>query len=542
MRTLKYKYYISATLVSLMLSGTSCIGDLDTVPLSPTEQTSDNVFGNEEITYVESLAKIYAGMAIGGNKGGDSDQDVAGIDGGSQASFLRVLWNMQELPTDMAHCAWSDPGIPVFNPDSWGADSPWNKGSDYRLFYQINLSNAFLRETTDEKLAERRCDAALVDKMKEYRAEARFLRALNYWYLLDLYRNVPLVTEDSAIGEKVLPSQVTPQELYDFIETELTECVDDMLDPIVGYSQQYGHANKAAAWSLLSRLYLNAKVYIGQEKYTECIDACKKVIASGYTLDPEYKAIFCADNDHSVEMIFPVRYEGDQTMTWGGMTAFINWGAADLKDEVNGKDAWQGVRAKSSLLRLFEKENASEKDMRKSMLHTELTTNIEIVNQTEFLNNGIPVAKYYNKYKDGTLPPSKEAYTDFPLFRLGEIYLNYAEAVLRGGTGGSRTTALGYVNDLRKRAYDQDAAATVSDSDLTLDLLLDERGREFFFEAQRRTDLIRFDVFTGDSYLWPWKGGAAEGISVGDYLKIYPLPSDEIGSNTNLVQNPGYQK
>lgn len=176
------------------------------------------------------------------------------------------------------------------------------------------------------------------------------------------------------------------------------------------------------------------------------------------------------------------------------------------------------------------------------MLHTELTTNIEIVNQTEFLNNGIPVAKYYNKYKDGTLPPSKEAYTDFPLFRLGEIYLNYAEAVLRGGTGGSRTTALGYVNDLRKRAYNQDAAATVSDSDLTLDLLLDERGREFFFEAQRRTDLIRFDVFTGDSYLWPWKGGAAEGISVGDYLKIYPLPSDEIGSNTNLVQNPGYQK
>ena len=123
---------------------------------------------------------------------------------------------------------------------------------------------------------------------------------MNYWYLLDLYRNVPLVTEDSAIGEKVLPSQVTPQELYDFIETELTECVDDMLDPVVGYSQQYGHANKAAAWSLLSRLYLNAKVYIGQEKYTECIDACKKVIASGYTLDPEYKAIFCADNDHSI--------------------------------------------------------------------------------------------------------------------------------------------------------------------------------------------------------------------------------------------------
>lgn len=542
MRTFKYKYYISAALVSLMLAGTSCVGDLDTMPLSPTEQTSDNVFGSEEITYLESLAKIYAGMAIGGNKGGDADQDVAGIDGGSQASFLRVLWNMQELPSDMAHCAWNDPGIPGFNQVSWGADSPWIKGSYYRLFYQINLSNAFLRETTESKLVERGCDASLIAKMKEYRAEARFLRALNYWYLLDLYRNVPLVTEESAIGEKVLPSQVSPEDLYTFIETELTECVNDMPKSIVGFSQQYGHANQAAAWSLLSRLYLNAEVYIGKAKYTECIDACKKVIAVGYELDPEYKAVFCADNDHSVEMIFPVRYEGDQTMTWGGMTAFICWGASDLKDEVNGKDAWQGVRAKSSLLKLFEKEKLSDKDLRKSMLHTDLTTNIEIVKQEEFKNNGIPVAKYYNKYKDGTLPPSKEAYTDFPLFRFAEIYLNYAEAVLRGGITGDRPTALRYINDLRKRAYNQDTAGEIRDSDFNLDQLLDERGREFFFEAQRRTDLIRFNKFTGDSYLWPWKGGVAEGTSVEDYLKLYPLPSDEIGSNTNLVQNPGYTK
>lgn len=542
MKTLKYKYYFSAALVSLMLAGTSCIGDLDTVPLSPTEQTSDNVFSNTELPYIQSLAKIYAGMAIGGNKGGDSDQDVAGIDGGSQASFLRVLWNMQELPTDMAHCAWNDPGIPGFNQVSWGADSPWIKGSYYRLYYQINLSNAFLRETTDDKLTARGCDATLIAKIKEYRAEARFLRALNYWYLLDLYRNVPLVTEESPVGEKVLPKQVTPQELFTFIETELVECVGDMPNPVVGFSAQYGHANKAAAWSLQSRLYLNAKVYVGQEKYTECIDACKKVIASGYALEPTYKEMFFADNDHSNEMIFAVRYEGDQTMTWGGMTAFLCWGPADAKDEVNAKDAWQGVRAKSSLLALFSKENASDKDTRKTMLRTDLTTNIEIVDQGMFKNNGIPIVKYYNKYKDGTLPPSKEAYTDFPLMRLAEIYLNYAEAVLRGGQGGDRATALGYVNEVRERAYNNDAAGVLKDSDLNLDVLSDERGREFFFEAQRRTDLIRFDKFTGNSYLWPWKGGVAAGTSVGDYLKIYPLPSDEIGSNTNLNQNPGYGK
>lgn len=542
MKTFNSKYYIAAALLSWVMAGTSCIGDLDTEPLSPTEQTSDNVFGKAEITYIESLAKIYAGMAIGGNAGGDSDQDVAGIDGGSMASFLRVLWNMQELPTDIAHVAWSDPGLPGFNMVSWGADSPWIKGSYYRLYYQINLSNAFLRETTQDKLVARGCSNELIAKIQQYRGEARFLRAMNYWYLLDLYRNVPLVTEASPVGEKVLPSQVSPSELFAFIEKELTECVNDMVDPVVGFSEQYGHANKAAAWGILSRLYLNAKVYINQDKYTECISVCNKVFGVGYELESNYIDMFKADNDHSKEMILPVRYEGDQTMTWGGMTAFLCWGSADLKKEVNAKDAWQGVRAKSSLLRVFEKENSSNVDTRKAMLHTDLTTNIEIVNQTEFKNNGIPVAKYYNVNKDGSLPPSVEAWVDFPLLRLGEIYLNYAEAVLRGGQGGSRTIAMQYVNDLRKRAYSDKNVATIGDSDFNLDFLLDERCRELFYEAQRRTDLIRFDKFVGGSYLWPWKGGVAEGTSIADYWKLYPLPSDEIGSNTKLVQNPGYEK
>lgn len=541
MKTNKYINYISVALICVLLGGTSCVGDLDTTPLSPTEETSDNVFGDTELAYIESLAKIYAGMAIGGNASGDSDQDVAGIDGGSQASFLRVLWNMQELPTDMAHCAWSDPGIPGFNRVSWGADSPWIKGSYYRLYYQVNLANAFLRETTDDKLNGRGCSDELKAKINEYRAEARFLRALNYTYLLDLYRNVPLVTEESPVGEKVLPSQVTAKELFDFIEKELLDIEDGIRKAKVGYSQEYGHATDAAAWSLLSRLYLNAKVYTGEDKYTECITYSKKVIDAGFMLETEYIDMFKADNHLSKEMIFPVRYEGDQTMTWGGMTAFLCWGSADLKDEVNAKDAWQGVRGKSSLLKLFERETASNNDTRKAMLHTDLTNNIEIVTESEFKDNGIPVAKYYNVNKNGSLPPSKEAYVDFPLFRLGEIYLNYAEAVLRGGQGGDKATAMGYVNELRKRAYSGDASAVIGEHSFTLDFILDERGREFFFEAQRRTDLIRFDKFTGNAYLWPWKGGAAAGTSVEDYLKIYPLPSDEIGSNTNLVQNNGYK-
>jgi hypothetical protein len=166
---------------------------------------------------------------------------------------------------------------------------------------------------------------------------------------------------------------------------------------------------------------------------------------------------------------------------------------------------------------------------------------VEIVDPSLFTNNGIPVVKYYNRNSDGTLPPSNIAYTDFPLFRLGEIYLNYAEAVLRGGAGGDENIALQLVNQLRKRSYSDDNAAAITAGELTLDYILDERGREFFYEGQRRTDLVRFGKFAGSSYLWPWKGNVPEGRSVADYFNVYPIPADDMGANINLVQNTGYE-
>ncbi len=539
MKTMKFTYLLSAALLGAMLGMSSCVGDLDTIPLDKDELVSDVVFGKDQAAYDESLAKLYAGFVIGGNAGGDSEQDVVGIDGGSQASFLRVLFNMQDLSSDIAHCCWNDPGIPDFNHISWSASSPWIKGSYYRLYYQINVANAFLRETTEDKLDARGCDAALKAIVKTYRGEARFLRAMCYEYALDLYRNVPFVDESSPIGS-VPPQQIMANDLFTWIETELLDCVNDMADPTVGFSSSYGHAHKAAAWALLSRMYLNAEVYTGTKKFTECVTYSKKVIDAGYQLEGAYIDMFKADNHNSKEMIFPLRYEGDQTMTWGGMTALLCWGSAETKNEVNAKDAWQGYRAKSSLIKIFDKEDASDKDARRAMIRSEFTTNAEITNEGTFLNNGTPVAKYYNVNKDGTLPASKEAYVDFPLFRLGEIYLNYAEAVLRGGTGGDKTTALNYVNDLRKRSYSDKTAAPISDSQLTLDFMCDERARELFYEAQRRTDLIRFDKFTSAAYVWPWKGGVANGKAVEGFYKVYPIPSDDIGSNLNLKQNEGY--
>jgi hypothetical protein len=128
--------------------------------------------------------------------------------------------------------------------------------------------------------------------------------------------------------------------------------------------------------------------------------------------------------------------------------------------------------------------------------------------------------------------------TDFPMFRLGDAYLIYAEAHLRGG-GGDRPQALAYVNALRQRAYGN-TSGDISDPELTLQFILDERGRELLWEAHRRTDLIRYGLFTGGAYVWQWKGGAPAGTATETFRDLYPLPASELVANPNLTQNPGY--
>ena len=117
------------------------------------------------------------------------------------------------------------------------------------------------------------------------------------------------------------------------------------------------------------------------------------------------------------------------------------------------------------------------------------------------------------------------------------MYLIYAEAVVRGGAGGTNVKALEYMNNLRDRAYQNTTNRFTS---ITLDNVLNERQRELYWEGCRRTDLIRFDKFTGNNYLWPWKGGVKDGTAVPGYRALYPIPAAEIISNPNLKQNTGY--
>ena len=175
----------------------------------------------------------------------------------------------------------------------------------------------------------------------------------------------------------------------------------------------------------------------------------------------------------------------------------------------------------------------------RGMFHTD-GQSLEIESLTSFLN-GYAVTKFKNVDSNGNAgsdPGGDFTDTDLPLIRLAEIYLNYAEAVVRGG-GGDMNLAVSNINELRERAYG-DMSGNISSGDLTLDFILDERSRELYWEGQRRTDLVRYGYFTSGAYLWPWKGNVANGSSVGSFRSLFPLPVRQLSVNPNLTQNEGY--
>jgi hypothetical protein len=197
---------------------------------------------------------------------------------------------------------------------------------------------------------------------------------------------------------------------------------------------------------------------------------------------------------------------------------------------------WSGTRTTKNLPLLF--PDLTGTTDKRSQFFTN-GQSLEIGNLTSFID-GLAVTKFRNVKRDGSPGQSQDfSDVDMPLFRLPEMHLIYAESVLRGGTGGDATTATGYINAIRGRAYGN-AGGNISTGQLTLDFILDERARELYWEGFRRTDLVRFGKFTEGTYLWPWKGGVSSGTGVPAFRKLYPIPSRDINSNTNLVQNTGY--
>lgn len=508
---------------------TSCEKDLDRFPKS--EITSNNVY-NDFANYKGVLAKAYAGLAISGQDGGDGRADVGGIDAGT-SNYLRQYFQMQELPTDEAIMAWNDGNLPDIHNMTWGANNEFIRAIYYRIMYQVGVANELIRETSDDKLSSRNITGSNAEEARLYRNEARFLRALSYWHAIDLFGNVPFVTENDKIGS-TLPKQISRADLFKYLESELKELETLLKDP---RTNEYGRADKGAVWMLLAKLYLNAEVYTGTAKYAEARTYAEKVIGAGYSLKSNYASLFLADNHlNNPEVIFSVNFDGLKTQTWGGTTFIIHAGVGGSMDAnnfgING--GWSGLRSTKNLVNLFPSTDGSQ-DAR-GRFHS-AGQDLEINNFSTF-TEGYPFIKFKNVTSTGVAGSDTSGNfvdTDFPMFRLADAYLIYAEAVLRGG-GGSTATALGYINSLRTRAN----ASTISASNLTLDFILDERARELAWEAHRRTDLIRFGKFTSATYLWPFKGGAKNGKGVEDYRTLYPIPSSDLIANPNLKQNTGY--
>lgn len=508
---------------------TSCEKDLDRFPKS--EITSNNVY-NDFANYKGVLAKAYAGLAISGQDGGDGRADVGGIDAGT-SNYLRQYFQMQELPTDEAIMAWNDGNLPDIHNMTWGANNEFIRAIYYRIMYQVGVANELIRETSDDKLSSRNITGSNAEEARLYRNEARFLRALSYWHAIDLFGNVPFVTENDKIGS-TLPKQISRADLFKYLESELKELETLLKDP---RTNEYGRADKGAVWMLLAKLYLNAEVYTGTAKYAEARTYAEKVIGAGYSLKSNYASLFLADNHlNNPEVIFSVNFDGLKTQTWGGTTFIIHAGVGGSMDAnnfgING--GWSGLRSTKNLVNLFPSTDGSQ-DAR-GRFHS-AGQDLEINNFSTF-TEGYPFIKFKNVTSTGVAGSDTSGNfvdTDFPMFRLADAYLIYAEAVLRGG-GGSTATALGYINSLRTRAN----ASTISASNLTLDFILDERARELAWEAHRRTDLIRFGKFTSATYLWPFKGGAKNGKGVENYRTLYPIPSSDLIANPNLKQNTGY--
>ncbi|MFN3939100.1 MAG: RagB/SusD family nutrient uptake outer membrane protein, partial [Chitinophagales bacterium] len=314
---MKTKFLYVLTLISLVtITFTSCFNKLDLTPEYGLNTTA--VYEDPDL-YIHVLAKLYAGLSITGNQGPAGDPDISGIDEGFSA-YIRVLWNLQELPTDEAICGWNDVGIPELNTSTWNSSSSFVQAMYYRIFYQIPLCNEFIRESADDKMDERGFTDAQKATIRTYRAEARFLRALSYYHAMDLFGNVPFVTEEDAVGA-FFPEQISRADLFDYIESELLAIEGAMID---ANANEYGRADKAAVWTLLAKLYLNAEVYNGTNRYADCATYCQKVIDAGYSLEPEYKHLFYADNHLSNEIIFPVTFDGLNTQTYGGTSFLIH--------------------------------------------------------------------------------------------------------------------------------------------------------------------------------------------------------------------------
>lgn len=543
-------------LVTLACVLSSCVQDLNTHLLNETDTTEDQAFATQAdylaaLTYINSFYNFVSASDPG-------TPDISVKDAG-QSELVRQYINLNELSADTFKCCWTgDSYVSELQNNRWTATENAATIAVYtRCMKGITLVNEFLRQTEPEKL-EARGHGSMSTVIAGYRAEARFHRALFYYLLMDLFGNPPFATPENVLGEA--PEQIKRTALFDWIETECTELLAGNDMPAKG-AVPYPRPTKGSVQALLARMYLNAQVYTGTARWQDAKDAAAAVIGMGYVLHPVYQELFMQDNTESGaaadEFIFGIEYDRDHAQSWGGTTtlcsAFVGGTANTKIGQLLGvgttimPESWDGYHVAPDYVDRFELKGVTwdgsgfgydrEKSDKRAFFFNEGEPDF-VATTTK---TGWRCWKWSSLKSDGTILDRnsdnfKFSSSDFPMFRLAEMYLIYAEADARlnGGTT-TDATALGYIKALRDRA-----GVEMPDA-VTLDWLLDERARELMLEGHRRTDLIRYGYFTSASFPWAGKGGVPNGkVSLPSYRTLYPLLTSDINANPNLKQNPGY--
>lgn len=547
--------------LGLLCFTTSCMSDLDTLPLDDSQLTGNIVYSTAD-GYRSVLAKCYASLIQTGQKGGDGgDGDVNGIDEG-YSGYTRCLFYLQEACTDeVIFHAGSGHGTLSMYQMNWNASTKVVSYPYYRLYMAINYCNEFLRNSVTLPAG------VLLDDIASMRAEARLIRAYCYSMICDLYGDAPFVDDSQDLG--VIPEQKSRREIFDYVVNEITELVNDLPD---AGKKQYGRVDQAAAWFLLARHYLNAEVWTGTAMYDKAYEYATKIIKSGaYPLASDWRHIFLSDNNTCPEIIWGLVQDADNAQGSAGtnflIKALVNGAMNSWYATGVGTRGWGNGRAKVTLVDKFDLHDQTfdpadpwgdGKYDKRAQFFDKLdgqtkNTWTEGKDFQKTFTVGYDIIKWRNVTKDRHQvagdPGTVYSSVDFPLFRSADAYLMAAEAILRGG-GGNAAEALGYVNEVRNRAYmsgtygDAAVSGAITQAELTLDFLLDERCRELYTENVRRTDLIRFGKFT-KGYNWDWKGSDGKagnyiGKDVDDKYRLFPIPQDEFTVNPNLKQNPDY--
>ena len=534
----------SAVAAAAML--TACVGDLNTIPLNPTDVTSETAYGADEAGYVQGLAKIYNQLVSNDTK----DLEVA--DGGA-SEFIRAFWSTQEVTADAAKCAWGDAWVNDLNNDTWKGDvlNDAVYAVYVRALQSVTYVNEYLRQTSDANLDLRGCSADVKAKVQQYRAEARFLRAFFYWAAMDTFGQVPFSTEDSQFGGGYNPPQVSREEIFNYVVSELTDLASDA-SAMPAAQSNYPRADKGSVLGLLARVYLNAEVYTGTAMWNEAKATCEAIYRLGYILAPTHAELFRGDNgenpDAKGEFLFAASYNAEHVQSYGGTTYLTlstlsgDDGAINITG-ING--GWAGNRVPYEYVaRWFEDVKNQDytegtydyKDARAGYFYIKGRSESMQDNLNTFLN-GWSCIKFNNVPHDvdpvdyaATAATKNFSDIDWPLIRLGEIHLIYAEACMHAGGNASAQVAA-----LASRA------GVSAPNEITEEWLMAERARELMWEGHRRTDLIRYGKWIS-GYNWTFKGGNFAGQDLPAHFTIFPVPSVELSTNFELEQNPGYAR